>query len=135
MVEPFVVGVPDAEVDDLRSRLRATRWPAEAPVADWRYGTDLSYLRELCGYWADGYDWRSQEAELNGFDQFTTEIDGQHLHFIHARSPEPEARPLLLSHGWPGSVAEFTHIIDPLRDPASHGGDFSPARIPMYVNG
>ena len=121
-IEPFRIAVPDEEIADLQSRLRATRWPAAAPETDWRYGTDLAYLQELCAYWADQYDWRVHEARLNAFDQFTTEIDGQHVHFIHARSPEREARPLLISHGWPGSVAEFLHIIDPLRDPAAHGG-------------
>jgi microsomal epoxide hydrolase len=123
VIEPFTVTVPEAEITGLQTRLRGTRWPAEAPVADWRYGTDLTYLRELCAYWADGYDWRVHEARLNAFDQFTTEVDGQHLHFIHARSPEPEARPLIISHGWPGSVVEFLHVIDPLRDPVAHGGD------------
>jgi microsomal epoxide hydrolase len=122
-VEPFEIEVPADEITDLQARLRATRWPAEAPLTDWRYGTDLAYLQELCGHWAEGYDWRAHEARLNAFDQFTTEIDGQHLHFIHARSPEPQARPLVISHGWPGSVVEFLRIIDPLRDPAAHGGD------------
>jgi len=122
VVEPFEIAVPDEEISDLQSRLRATRWPAEAPVGDWRYGTDLAYLQDLCAYWADGYDWRMHEARLNQFDQFTTEIDGQHLHFVHARSAEPEARPLIISHGWPGSIVEFLHVIDPLRDPVAHGG-------------
>jgi microsomal epoxide hydrolase len=122
-VQPFTVAVPDEELADLQERLRATRWPAAAPETDWRYGTDLAYLQELCRSWADEYDWRTHEARLNGFDQFTTEIDGQTVHFVHARSPEPGARPLLISHGWPGSVVEFLHVIEPLRDPAAHGGD------------
>lgn len=122
-MNPFSIAVPDEEIADLRARLRSARWPDEAPASDWRYGTDLAYLQDLCASWADSYDWRQHEARLNEFDQFTTEIDGQNLHFIHARSPEPDATPLLISHGWPGSVVEFMEIIEPLRDPVAHGGD------------
>jgi pimeloyl-ACP methyl ester carboxylesterase len=122
-ITPFAVEVPDPEIDDLRSRLRATRWPSAAPAQGWTYGTDLAYLQDLCGYWAEEFDWRAQEACLNAFSQFTTVIDGEQIHFVHARSSVPDATPLLLSHGWPGSVVEFLHIIGPLTDPESHGGD------------
>lgn len=126
-VRPFTIAVADDEIADLHARLHGTRWPAEAPVADWSYGTDLAYLQDLCAYWADGYDWRAHEARLNAHEQFTTEIDGQQVHFIHARSSEPDATPLLLSHGWPGSVVEFLHLIGPLTDPVAHGGEAADA--------
>ena len=126
-VEPFSVAVPDAVLNDLSERLERTRWPDQIPGTDWQYGTDLQYLRGLCDYWRDGYDWRKTEQRFNAWDQVTTEIDGQRIHVIHARSPEPDAMPLLLMHGWPGSVAEFLEVIDPLRDPAAHGGDAADA--------
>jgi microsomal epoxide hydrolase len=122
-IVPFRCEIPDAVLDDLRDRLGRTRWPDELNDADWSYGTDQSTLKELCAYWRDGFDWRREEARLNRFEQFTTSIDGLRLHFIHARSPEPNALPLVVTHGWPGSVFEFLDIIDPLRDPAAHGGD------------
>ena len=121
-IHDFRIHVPDGVLDDLRARLRNARWP-EQVGADWQYGTPLAYLRELCGYWADGFDWRAQEAKLNAFAQFTTAIEGESLHFIHQRSPEPGARPLLLSHGWPGSITEFMHVIGPLTNPRAYGGD------------
>jgi microsomal epoxide hydrolase len=123
VVEPFEIRVPDAVLDDLRERLARTRWPDQIPGSGWDYGTDLAYLKELCAYWRHGFDWRAQEARLNRFDHFRTGIDGQPLHFVHQRSPEPGALPLVVTHGWPGSVAEFTKIIGPLADPAAHGGD------------
>ena len=120
---PFRIQVPDSDLADLRQRLRRTRWPEPATVPDWSQGVPLSYLRELCGYWADGYDWRATEARLNALPQFRSEIGGLPIHFIHARSPQPGALPLILSHGWPGSVVEFGKVIGPLTDPARHGGD------------
>jgi epoxide hydrolase len=122
-IEPFRIAVPDDELDDLRGRLRATRWPDQLPDAGWSYGTDLDYLRPLARYWADEYDWRRHETALNEFPQFLTTIDGQRIHFVHARSAVPEALPLVLTHGWPGSFAEFAALIGPLTDPGAHGGD------------
>ena len=118
-IEPFDITVPDEVLDDLRQRLSRTRWPDQIPDTGWDYGTDLAYLQELCAYWADGYDWREHEAALKQWDHFHTEIDGAGIHFIHAPSPHEGARPLLISHGWPGSVVEFLHVIEPLRNPAS----------------
>ena len=99
-----------------------TRWPDELPNAGWAYGVSLGYLRELAEYWRTGYDWRAHEARMNAFAQFTTQTDGQTIHFLHVRSPEPDALPLMLTHGWPGSVAEFLGVIGPLSDPRRHGG-------------
>ncbi|MBO0807514.1 MAG: alpha/beta fold hydrolase [Actinobacteria bacterium] len=120
---PFRISVPEADLTGLRQRLRGTRWPEPATVPDWSQGVPLAYLQELCRYWAGGYDWRATEAELNELPQFRTEIDGLPIHFIHARSPHPGALPLVITHGWPGSVIEFRKVIGPLTDPASHGGD------------
>ena len=119
----FEIRVPDEVLGDLRERLARTRWPDQIAGSGWDYGTDLGYLKELCGYWREGFDWRAQEARLNRFEQFRTEIDGQPLHFVHQRSRHAAALPLLLIHGWPGSVAEFTKLIDPLVDPEAHAGD------------
>jgi microsomal epoxide hydrolase len=116
------IEVPEEVLDDLRRRLAATRFPDQIPGSGWDYGTDGAYLRELCSYWRDKYDWRAQEAALNRFEHFHTSIDGQKVHFIHARSRESGALPLLITHGWPGSVYEFHKIIGPLTDPAAHGG-------------
>ena len=116
-VEPFEVGIPDEDVADLHRRLAATRWPDPAPAADWEQGTDLDYLRELVDYWRAGFDWRAQERRLNDLDHFLTEIDGQRVHFVHARSRHPGAWPLVLSHGWPGSIVEFLDVFGPLTDP------------------
>ena len=115
--------VPEAELDDLRERLERTRWPAEGPGEGWSRGVPVGYLRELAGYWRDGFDWPAQEARLNRLPQFTTTIDGQPVHFLHVRSPEPDALPLLVTHGYPGSVVEFLEVAGPLTDPRSHGGD------------
>src|SRR4051812_4391762 len=110
-VVPFHIEVPDEALDDLRRRLAATRWPEAETVAgssdSWSQGVPLAWLQEICDYWRSGYDWRSREARLNGLSQFRTEIDGLGLHFVHIRSPEPDAMPLLLTHGWPGSMVEF----------------------------
>ena len=122
-INAFHIDVPQADLDDLNRRLDATRWPDELPGVGWSYGVPVGYLRELADHWRTGYDWRAQEKLLNDLPQFTTEIDGQHIHFVHVRSPEPTALPLLLTHGWPGSFVEFLDIIGPLTDPAANGGD------------
>jgi microsomal epoxide hydrolase len=122
-IRPFRIDIPQAEVDDLRDRLARTRWPDQMPGVGWDYGIPLDYVKGLAEYWRTGYDWRVQEARLNEFPQFTTAIDGQNVHFLHVRSPEPQALPLIITHGWPGSVAEFMEIIGPLADPRAHGGD------------
>ncbi|HEX7097211.1 MAG TPA: epoxide hydrolase [Acidimicrobiales bacterium] len=122
-IEPFRIEVPDDEIAELRRRIRATRWPDELPDAGWDYGTDLAVLRQVARYWADEYDWRVHEAELNNFPQYVTTIDGQRVHFLHVRSPHANALPLVLTHGWPGSIYEFTKVIGPLTDPGAHGGD------------
>ncbi|MEM7404627.1 MAG: epoxide hydrolase family protein [Pseudomonadota bacterium] len=121
-VTPFQLNVEEAVLADLRSRLERTRWPEAEPVADWSQGVPLAWLREVCAYWANGYDWRAREARLNRFRQFTTELDGLPFHFIHQRSPNPDALPLVITHGWPGSVVEFHKVIEPLVDPVAHGG-------------
>ena len=122
-ISPYRIDIPQGALDDLRDRLGRTRWPDELPGVGWDLGVPLDYLKGLAEYWATTYDWRGQEAALNEFAQFTTFIDDQNVHFLHARSPEPEALPLLITHGWPGSIAEFLDIIGPLTDPAAHGGD------------
>jgi epoxide hydrolase len=122
-IEPFTVAISDADLDDLRTRLARTRLSAQLPDAGWDYGTERGYLAELVAYWRDEYDWRRAEAMLNAFDNFVTEVDGTRVHFIHAPSPEPDALPLIVTHGWPGSVVEFMEIIRPLSDPRAHGGD------------
>jgi len=122
-IRPFRVAIPQSVLDDLHDRLARTRWPEKLPGDDWSSGVPVGYLEELAEYWRMGYDWREWEARLNEFPQYTTEIDGQNVHFLHARSPEPDALPLILTHGWPGSVVEFLDIIGPLTDPRAHGGD------------
>jgi epoxide hydrolase len=122
-VTPFRVEIAEAALDDLRQRLLRTRWPEAEPVADWSQGVPHGYLRDLCRYWADGYDWRATEARLNALPQFRTEIDGLGIHFVHVRSPHPDALPLIITHGWPGSVIEFLKVIGPLTDPTAHGGE------------
>jgi pimeloyl-ACP methyl ester carboxylesterase len=120
---PFTISIPDAVLADLRERLARTRWPDEPPGAGWSYGSDVSYVKELCAYWRDRYDWRAHEAILNGFRQFTAPVAGIDLHFIHEEGHGPKPFPLLLSHGWPGSVWEFHKILPMLTDPARFGGD------------
>jgi pimeloyl-ACP methyl ester carboxylesterase len=122
-VEPFRIAIPDEEIEDLRARLRATRWPDQLPDSGWSYGADIEQMQALARYWADGYDWRTHEAALNAWPQFLTEIDGQRVHFLHVRSPHADALPLVLTHGWPGSITEFAALIGPLTDPGAHGGD------------
>ncbi|MET0234487.1 MAG: epoxide hydrolase family protein [Kibdelosporangium sp.] len=123
MIDLFRIDVPERELAGLRDRLRSVRWPERQTVHDWSQGVPLDYLRDLCGYWAERYDWRATEARLNALPQFRTEIDGLGIHFLHVRSPRPDATPLVLTHGWPGSVVEFGKVIGPLTDPAAHGGD------------
>jgi epoxide hydrolase len=118
-IRPYRIDVPAAVLDDLKERLSRTRWPEAETVDDWSQGIPLAYTRELAAYWADGYDWRSREAALNRFDQYLTEIDGLDIHFIHQRSPHDDALPLLITHGWPGSVVEFHKVIEPLVNPPS----------------
>ncbi|MFE7311750.1 epoxide hydrolase family protein [Streptomyces sp. NPDC057555] len=122
-VTPFRIEIPQADLDDLRDRLLRTRWPDELPGAGWDYGVALPYLRDLVDHWAHGYDWRAHEARLNEIPQFTTVLDGQRVHFLHVRSPERDALPLILTHGWPSTVHDFLDVIGPLTDPRAHGGD------------
>jgi pimeloyl-ACP methyl ester carboxylesterase len=121
-VTPFEIAVPDSELADLRDRLQRTRWPDPETVDDWSQGIPLAFVQDLCRYWAEEYDWRASERRLNGFPQFRTEIDGLGIHFVHVRSPHPDPLPVVITHGWPGSVVEFHKIIGPLTDPPSYGG-------------
>jgi pimeloyl-ACP methyl ester carboxylesterase len=133
-IRPFRIDIPEQDLDDLRDRLGRTRWTNELPLdtsgpqtgpvpPGWEYGVPVSYVKELVEYWKDGYEWRAWEAKLNAYPQFTTTIDGQNVHFLHARSPEPDAIPLILTHGWPNTVVEYLELIGPLSDPRAHGGD------------
>jgi pimeloyl-ACP methyl ester carboxylesterase len=121
--EPFRIDIPQADIDDLTARLTRIRWPDELPGVGWSYGVSKDYLAELAGYWRTGYDWREHEARLNEIPQFTTTIDGQRVHFLHVRSAEPDATPLVITHGWPSTVYDFLDILGPLTDPRSHGAD------------
>ncbi|GGW30515.1 epoxide hydrolase family protein [Streptomyces griseoloalbus] len=122
-IRPFRVDIPQSALDDLRDRLDRTRWPDPLAGTGWAYGVPQEYLRELVRYWRHEYDWRASEARLNEWPQFTTVVDGATVHFAHVRSPEPDATPLVVTHGWPGSIVEFLHVLGPLTDPAAHGGD------------
>ncbi len=122
-IRPFRIEVAQDALDDLRARLTNTRWPAASRVDGWSRGVPVEYLKTLADYWANGFDWRAQEAALNEIPQFLTDIDGQRVHFFHVRSPEPDALPLILTHGWPSSPVEFVKLIGPLTDPRAHGGD------------
>jgi epoxide hydrolase len=124
---PFSVSVPQTDLDDLLSRLAQTRWPDAIPGVGWERGVPLLYLKELAEYWRTEFDWRAWEARLNAYPQFTSAIDGQAVHFLHVRSPESSALPLLLVHSWPGSIVEFVDLIPPLTDPRRHGGDAADA--------
>jgi pimeloyl-ACP methyl ester carboxylesterase len=126
-VRPFRIEIPEAALTDLRERLRRTRWSPEVSYPGWDYGMPQDYLKELTDYWLNGYDWRAWEARLNSYPQLLTTIDGQDVHALHVRSAEPDAIPLILTHGWPGSVADFLDIIGPLTDPRAHGGSGAPA--------
>ena len=126
-VRPFRIDVADDVLEDLGRRLADTRWPEAEPVDDWSQGAPLAWIQDMCHYWGNGYDWRRREALLNRFDQFVTTIDGIDIHFVHQCSPHPEARPLLITHGWPGSIVEFHKVIEPLTNPTEHGGEASDA--------
>lgn len=126
-ITPFKIDIGDAQLDDLKRRLRATRWPDKETPGDWSQGIPLQYMQEVVAYWAETYDWRAREASLNRFEQFRTTIDGLGIHFIHHRSPHPGALPLLMTHGWPGSIVEFQKVIGALADPTTYGGSASDA--------
>lgn len=126
-LRPFRVDIPQAQLDDLNTRLADTRWPDELPGAGWSRGVPVAYLKDLAEYWRTSYDWRAHEAELNQYPQHVTTIDGQNIHFLHVRSPEPAATPLMLLHGWPGGVVDFLDVISPLSDPHAHGGEAADA--------
>ena len=122
-IRPFRIDVPQTDVNDLRDRLARTRWPDDLLGGSWSRGVPLGYLHGLAEYWRTDYDWRTHEAALNEFPQFTTTIDGQTIHFLHVRSPQSSALPLVITHGYPSSIAEFLRLIGPLTDPRAHGGD------------
>jgi pimeloyl-ACP methyl ester carboxylesterase len=121
-ITPFTVDIPQAQLDDLKTRLANIRWPEKEVVEDWSQGVPLAYARELAAYWREHYDWRRWEARMNGWDQFLTGIDGIDIHFLHIRSPHEDALPLVMTHGWPGSILEFHKVIEPLVNPTAHGG-------------
>ncbi|HEY3977214.1 MAG TPA: epoxide hydrolase [Streptosporangiaceae bacterium] len=123
-IEPFLIDTAAAALEDLRARLRHTRWPERETVDDWSQGVPLAYLQDLCRYWAGPYDWRAAQARLNAIPQFTTRIDGLRVHFLHVRSPDPAATPLIMTHGWPGSFLEFERALRPLADPGAGGDAF-----------
>ncbi|WP_026270500.1 epoxide hydrolase family protein [Salinispora pacifica] len=122
-MKPTRIDIPEAQLDDLRRRIAATRWPEAYASPGWERGTPLGYLHELADHWQHRYDWRAAEHEINQYPQFTTDIDGAKVHFLHVTSPEPNARPLLLTHSWPGSIVEFLDMIGPLSNPRAHGAD------------
>jgi microsomal epoxide hydrolase len=121
-VRPFTLNVPDAAIADLHRRLDATRWPGDFDDPDWAFGMNVGYLRDLVRYWREEFSWRSAESRINSFEQYVLELDGLDLHFIHQRSPHPQARPLLMTHGWPGSIVEFLEVIPRLTTPEAFGG-------------
>jgi len=122
-VRPFTVEISQEQVDNLRRRIEATRWPTDELVQDASQGVQIAFLRELARYWAEDYDFGRLEARLNALPQFVTEIDGVDVHYIHVESPHEDALPLIITHGWPGSVVEMLDIIEPLTDPVAHGGN------------
>jgi len=122
-ITPFPIRVPDGVLSDLRTRIRSTRWPDPAPAPAWAQGTDLEYLQHLLGYWADGFDWRAQERQLNTFRHFRAELDGIQVHFVHQRAREGNGIPLILTHGWPSSFLELLSLVPLLTDPKAHGID------------
>ena len=126
-IRQFQIKVLQEDLDDLNGRLGHTRWPDELPDVGWSRGVPLGYIKDLAGYWRNSYDWRTWEGRLNELPQFTTQIDSQNIHFLHVRSPEPDALPLIISHGYPSSVVEFLDVIGPLTDPVSHGGEAADA--------
>ena len=124
-ITPFEISISEEQLDDLKLRLHQTRLPDQLENISWEYGTDLGYMREILDYWQNEFDWRAQERKLNQFSHFKTDIDGLTMHFIHERSANPNAIPLMIVHGWPGSISEFTEIINPLTDPLAHSGDLN----------
>jgi epoxide hydrolase len=120
-IHPFTLSIPQSSLDDLQTRLGLTRWPDKETVTDWSQGAPLAAVQDLCEYWQTRYDWRRCEALLNSYQQFTTTIDGVDIYFLHVRSKHDDALPMVLTHGWPGSVLEFRHVIDALVDPEAHG--------------
>ncbi len=121
-IHPYRIEIPDTDIADLKRRLESTRWPEREAVDDWSQGTPLAYLQDVCATWAKQYDWRATEARLNRLPQFVTAIDGVDIHFVHLRSKHEPALPLVMTHGWPGSIVEFLKVIEPLVDPTAHGG-------------
>ena len=126
-LRPFRIDVPDAVLDDLHGRLARTRWPEAETVGDWSQGVPLAWIQDMCRYWAEVYDWRARESLLNRFQQYVTSIEGLDIHFVHQRSPHAEARPLVITHGWPGSIVEFHKVIEPLTNPTAYGGEAADA--------
>ncbi|MFG1732550.1 epoxide hydrolase family protein [Paenibacillus sp. 843] len=126
-IRPFNMNIPQRNIDELRARLAQTRWPSQLPGAGWNRGIPVAYLKELVEYWQNEYDWREYEQQLNAFPQFITDIEGQQIHFLHVRSPEPDALPLIMTHSWPNSIVEFINMIGPLSNPRAYGGDPSMA--------
>jgi len=122
LIKPFKIDIPQTQLDDLKARLANTRWPNKEPVDDWSQGAPLNAVQSLCDYWQNQYDWRRCEREINAHPQFTTEIDGLEIHFLHIRSPHENAMPMIMTHGWPGSILEFMKVIGPLTNPTAHGG-------------
>ena len=134
VLAPFRVRFVPEAIDDLRGRLNSSRWPDRETVDDWSQGVPLDFIRDLAEYWCDHYDFEAVEERLNAWPQFTTPIDDLHIHFLHARSPEPAALPLVMSHGWPGTFVEFLEVLGPLTDPRAHGGSAVrriPCRLPV----
>ena len=122
-IKEFTINISQDKLDDLSLRLQQTRWPEKETPNDWSQGTPLSYMKEVCDYWLNEYDWKKEESALNEFPQFITEINGLDIHFVHLKSPHPDAKPLIITHGWPGSITEFLKVIRPLADPTIDGGD------------
>jgi len=121
-IRPFTINIDDKALADLKARLALSRFPEKETPDDWSQGIPLAYMREIVDYWRDDYDWRRGEARINQYPQFITNLDGLDIHFLHVRSPVEDARPLILTHGWPGSIVEFLKVIDPLTNPVAHGG-------------
>ena len=122
-IKEFKIDISDEVLEDLHNRLSNSRWPNKEPVEDWNQGIPLSYMKDVCNYWLNEYNWRDRESKLNRFPHFLTKIDGIDIHFIHKTSPHEDARPLIITHGWPGSFVEFHKVIEPLSDPTTHGGN------------
>lgn len=126
-IEPFHIDIPNQQLMDLQRRLQMTRWPDPETPNDWSQGVPLAYMQDICGYWAADYNWRATEARLNALAQFRTTLDGLGIHFLHIRSPHENALPLVITHGWPGSIVEFLKVLGPLTNPTAHGGDAADA--------